>query len=306
MPTERELAEELEFSRGTIRKAYQSLHHRGLIYYQKRSYWVASDLGELELRYNQDERKNFAIFFHPKESDSMLLSTLEKFLRKKNYNALPFNLQSMDRESGNFDFMSYLHTEVAGAFFISSIYGSACLPLEKKMMLSLPVPYLFLATEPYFESHRTMGFHFEAMTGKILDVIERWNIERLEIIFPWPLKENHAMILSLLSRNVSIDRKVQFVDEAGKIELNSVENEKTLCVWFINPGQENIDGLVSKHLFVGGLPLGSMPSISLSYENWSKKGIAWLERTIDLNKKGQVIPACKPLQPQLNQNRKEK
>lgn len=200
MPTERRTAAELGCARHTVRKAYQALNHRGLLVYRNRTFTVNSDMDGLEWPKQKSEAKNYAILLHSSDFDEGLHCALEKAVRSHGCSPVSFSMDSMEPDSGGrMDLISYLHFRVAGIFFLSTVYGTSKKELEKRMLDTLPLPYLFVGREPCFLTPRALGLDPEASAQRLAQFVRSGGYRFVELCFPWPMREAEALLLQRIS-----------------------------------------------------------------------------------------------------------
>lgn len=305
LPTERELSEELGYSRGTIRKAFQALHQKGLVRYQKRSFWVAEDFTELELKFSESDSAKYAIFFHPDDYDATLLLHLEKKIREQGSVSLPFNLESLDHQHGNLDFMDYLHVQLAGAFFISSTYGQHQSPIEKEMLQTLPVPYLFLGSEPFFETNRYMGLSWKEVATQLDQAMSTLSFQHLQLIYPWPLTHTCLKSLEFFSKKLntgmskSIRWTIHYLD--AQTSTDSITHlPGDFLIWFAKPPQSWPIDEKSHQMIVDIEQREGFHALHSSSATLAKVGLEWLAKSIQYTLKGHKIPDVQALSPKLS------
>ena len=199
LPAERELAEELNFSRGTIRKAYRSLHHRGLIEYTARRYRVTENPGELEISLNETNPDYYAVFYSPQKSSGELMTAIEKELRKEGCVPLMLNLEALECEGSQLNFLSTFHVVPRAALFLASSFGIHNTPLTQSYLDSLPIPYLFVGAPPleitsaYFAP--TPNYYIQQIQKYLDSALPR----SLILAWPWPMSEYEALLLQKIS-----------------------------------------------------------------------------------------------------------
>lgn len=232
MPAERELSEELKFSRHTVRKSLQSLHHRGLLQHGGRGYFVSDHLAALVWP-RPVARHQFAIFAHMGRLDHRLLAEVEEELRRVKAVPLTFNLESMDLGGSRADVLSYLHVKVDGALFLNSVCGEKAEPIPRHIFDSLPMPYAVVGEEPEFECGRFVGVDPLVLADKTVHFLVDRRPRQVELAMPWPLQRLEAQFLhhlSVLADKVSMARRFKIRFENPGLSSPPSAAEATLLL----------------------------------------------------------------------------
>ncbi len=199
LPAERELAAKLGFARHTVRRAFEELDHRGVVAYRGRRYYVAGDIEALEPAKVGGRRRHYAILLHMARVDRTLLAALEEVIRAHKGAPLTFNMESMDLDKEKWGVFAYLHIKVEGVFFLSSVYGPQRKGLESRQIETLPLPYVFLADEPSFRCGRVVDVDSDVCARKAAQFVRGRRPEKVDLYFPWPLREKESQLLQRLS-----------------------------------------------------------------------------------------------------------
>jgi len=250
-PTERRLAAEYDYSRATIRKACQSLHHRGLLLYHNRGYQVPLELGDIEFTSSQNENKKYAIFFHQAQGDNPLLPALEQAIRQAGAYPVTFNLGAMEEREKGLDFLAYLHFPVQAAIFISNEIGHRRLLITEQMLNSLPLPFLFVDCLPTLATVPGLIMNCEDCVRQLAQYIQKQHPPNIEFLFPWPLFQDEADLLTAVSQQLppfyvdGNNLEIRFI--SPKNEQKLVANSKSSLRVFTS----RLSGLARSHLGQG-------------------------------------------------------
>ncbi|MBF0245744.1 MAG: GntR family transcriptional regulator, partial [Planctomycetes bacterium] len=203
LPPERQLGEELGAARNTVRKALQTLHHRGLLDFRGRTYRVSERPSEIYFPLKEDPGKAYAIFFSAGKPEDELLCSLEKRLREEGCLPVTFNLDSLSGKEGQIDFIEYLHLKVEGVFFLANRLANLRQPLSAQMLAMLPLPYVLIGCDSLEGDARCVQATPEKLVKALfLHIAEqKWN--EVEIAFSWPLSKRTAELLRLISLEIS-------------------------------------------------------------------------------------------------------
>jgi DNA-binding transcriptional regulator YhcF (GntR family) len=228
LPTERELSEELSVARGTIRKAYRALHHKGVVSYVKRSYTV-KDIQE-PYEFKEKEADAFGLFFSKKRTQDSLLETLENTLRKKGVIPISINLDALDPLQKDFSILNYIHTRLKGAFFCSETIGKNNISLDENLLGNIPFPYLFVGPSPNFINKQFIKLNENIMIEKCSEILEKNIVKNVHIIWPWPMNKTESKWLHLLSQcleSSNIESSLSSIKNIDK--LNNKKEELVIC-----------------------------------------------------------------------------
>lgn len=300
LPTERELEKELDFSRGTIRKTYRSLNHRGMVHYHKRRYWVSEEVEELEI----DKKKydHYAVFFSQKYSSPELVNVLEQALRKRKAIPVAFNLDSLEI-SDHFNFMEYFHTKVKGVYFLSSRIGTRGCYIDKNMLESLPFPYLFIGEEPIFYTQSYLRLD-ELICVK--ELIRRLQKEKGEytIFLPYPLtwtmsKFLHHLTVLAEQEGIALIKKINlYQNSSGRFPVAVNKKNTIVCPDEIyRELQQRFS--TSNFLTFGYLGLTSKVKIGVAMEDAAAFAVQNMSKLVQKIQKSRLKYEEKPLIPKL-------
>lgn len=229
LPTEREVGEELNVARGTIRKVYRNLHHRGLVSYNKRSYQVLPFNEEYEFEKKYED--SYGIFFSQKRSNAVLMRALESRLRQKKCSPVYINLDSMNVDLKNFSMFDYLHLRLKGAFFLSSYVGEPKVLITESMIDKLPFPSMFLGVSHYFKWSNYLSVNSKSIALKCLELLKKNNVSKCGMVFAWPVKTHESEWLSSLSKALErVNIVVKFYFDTEDLTALNESTEWIICL----------------------------------------------------------------------------
>ncbi|MBF0199366.1 MAG: winged helix-turn-helix transcriptional regulator, partial [Planctomycetes bacterium] len=237
MPSERDLETELGYSRGTIRKAYRSLHHRGVLTYLKRSYRVSGYVDEQDLPVDIEDREFYAIFFSPSHTSPEILAALENVMVKEKLSPLLINLDVMNLSGPSLDLFKVLHVKPRGVFILSHYFGSQSTPLDEKYLSLLPVPYLFISTPLRVRNSSSIIMNVDESMSLFAQYLEEQEgVDKIELLWQWPLSEWDGIYFQKLSHIISgwekgaLNRRWEVKWFSGMKPNFSADSSKTLMV----------------------------------------------------------------------------
>ena len=247
LPTERELSKELSVARGTIRKAYRALHHKGIVNYLKRSYYV-KDIQE-PYEFEEKQTDAYGVFFSKSKTQDSLLIELETTLRNKGLIPVCFNLDGADTNQKDFSIFNIIHLRLKGAFFISNIIGLNEIPLNENHLEKLPFPYLFVGVSPLFEKRNYIETNSQALIEKCGEFLRKRKIKNVQLCWPWPIDKEYGKWLSLLSKKLDeLGIQSELTAQSSGFEIKSTESDLIICTGL---NYEEMKDLVTHVLVLG-------------------------------------------------------
>ncbi len=228
LPTERELSKELSVARGTIRKAYRALHHKGIVNYLKRSYYVKHIQEPYE--FEEHERDAYGVFFSKSKTQDSLLIELETALRNKGVLPVCFNLDGIDLNQKDFSLFDIIHIRIKGAFFIANTIGTEKILLNENHLGKLPFPYLFIGSSPAFDKRSLININPHVLVEKCAELLVKRKIRSVHLCWPWPISLEHSNWLSLLSKKLeSLEIQSELTAWSKTTDFKNIRSDLIIC-----------------------------------------------------------------------------
>jgi hypothetical protein len=258
LPTERELSQELSVARGTIRKAYRALHHKGIVKYFKRSYYVNAINEPYE--FEEKNADTYGIFFSKKNTHDSLLNEVETSLRDKGLIAISFNLDATDPLKKDFSLFEIIHTRLKGAFFLTNHIGNNEM-LSEDIVGKLPFPCIFVGVYPTFKKKSYIKINGDLLIEKCSEYLEKENVRSVHLLWPWPIEREHGEWLSKLSKLFySLDLRCELSVNNKNFKSEDIHSDIIICT---GQNYHEIKHLNKEILVLGDCEYGPKNSIQV-------------------------------------------